>query len=238
MAKDTTKAFELKLVLDPETPSADTADGASDPFPPVSEPLASGSQPSGFIPPPIPLSSSAASPKSAEPPAELPSEQQQPRRQARRRPAGPLRGQVAANDDAPSIGGLIYALDQKPSKTPLTYARIASLLWALAGVVFFWLMVSSEVGQGFTLAQIFSKPITFLMLAAILVPIAVLHFLALLAVRTEELRMRSSTMTEVAVRLAEPDRMAEQSVASLGQAVRRQVSFMNDAVSRALGRAG
>ena len=45
-------------------------------------------------------------------------------------------------------------------------------------------------------------------------------------------------MTEVAIRLAEPDRMAEQSVASLGQAVRRQVSFMNDAVSRALGRAG
>ena len=45
-------------------------------------------------------------------------------------------------------------------------------------------------------------------------------------------------MAEVAVRLAEPDRMAEQSVASLGQAVRRQVAFMNDAVSRALGRAG
>ncbi len=40
------------------------------------------------------------------------------------------------------------------------------------------------------------------------------------------------------MRLAEPDRMAEQSVASLGQAVRRQVAFMNDAVSRALGRAG
>ena len=45
-------------------------------------------------------------------------------------------------------------------------------------------------------------------------------------------------MTEVALRLSEPDRNAEQSVASLGQAVRRQVSFMNDAVSRALGRAG
>jgi hypothetical protein len=45
-------------------------------------------------------------------------------------------------------------------------------------------------------------------------------------------------MTEVAIRLAEPDRMAEQSIASVGQAVRRQVSFMNDAVERALGRAG
>src|SRR4029078_5170129 len=39
-------------------------------------------------------------------------------------------------------------------------------------------------------------------------------------------------------RLAEPDRLAEQSAASLGQAVRRQVGFMNDAVSRALGRGG
>ena len=68
--------------------------------------------------------------------------------------------------------------------------------------------------------------------------IALTWFLALLAWRTEELHMRSTAMTEVAVRLAEPDRMAEQSVASLGQAVRRQVSFMNDAVSRALGRAG
>ncbi len=48
----------------------------------------------------------------------------------------------------------------------------------------------------------------------------------------------SSAMTEVAVRLAEPDRMAEQSVASLGQTVRRQVAAMNDAISRALGRAG
>ena len=48
----------------------------------------------------------------------------------------------------------------------------------------------------------------------------------------------SSAMTEVAVRLAEPDRGAEQSAASLGQAVRRQVSFMNEAISRALGRAG
>ena len=45
-------------------------------------------------------------------------------------------------------------------------------------------------------------------------------------------------MSEVAIRLAEPDRTAEQSIASLGQSVRRQVSFMNDAVSRALGRAG
>ena len=82
------------------------------------------------------------------------------------------------------------------------------------------------------------RPTTFLAVAAIFVPIALLWLMALLAWRTEELRLRSSTMTEVAIRLAEPDRLAEQSAATLGQAVRRQVGFMNDAISRALGRAG
>ncbi|HEY7599887.1 MAG TPA: hypothetical protein VH741_08170, partial [Candidatus Limnocylindrales bacterium] len=37
------------------------------------------------------------------------------RRAAKRRPAAPPRARVAANDDAPSIGGLIFALQQKPS---------------------------------------------------------------------------------------------------------------------------
>ena len=74
--------------------------------------------------------------------------------------------------------------------------------------------------------------------ATIALPIALFWFLALLAWRAQELKLMSSAMTEVAVRLAEPDRAAEQSAASLGQAVRRQVSFMNEAISRALGRAG
>ena len=47
----------------------------------------------------------------------------------------------------------------------------------------------------------------------------------------------ASAMTEVAVRLAEPDQLAEQSVASVGQTIRRQVAAMNDAISRAIGRA-
>ena len=73
---------------------------------------------------------------------------------------------------------------------------------------------------------------------AILVPIAIFWFLALLVWRAQELRLMASAMTEVAVRLAEPDKLAEQSVASLGQTIRRQVAAMNDAISRAIGRAG
>jgi hypothetical protein len=160
------------------------------------------------------------------------------RRAARRRPAGPVRERIAANDDAPSIGGLIYALEQQPSSKPYKVAAVASALWVLGGLGLGWLSVSAELSGGATFADLVVKPQFFLTIAAIVVPVAFIWFLAMLAWRAEELRLRSSTMTEVAIRLAEPDRMAEQSVASLGQAVRRQVSFMNDAVSRALGRAG
>jgi hypothetical protein len=159
------------------------------------------------------------------------------RRVARRRPTGPVRQRVAANDDAPSMGGLIYALQQKPSSKPYKIAGIASLIWGAIGIAFTIVMIASR-SDGLSIIQTLIQPATFLAIVAIIVPIAVLWFMALLAWRAEELRLRSSTMTEVALRLAEPERMAEESIVSLGQAVRRQVSFMNDAVSRALGRAG
>ncbi|MFA5901597.1 MAG: hypothetical protein WC829_21055, partial [Hyphomicrobium sp.] len=159
------------------------------------------------------------------------------RRMARRRPAGPSRNRIAANDDGPSIGGLIFALQQKPSNTPFKYAAIASAAWTAFGALFALVSIGSDATQP-GLIELVTRPSTFLTIAAIVVPVAMLWLMALLAWRTEELRLRSSTMTEVAIRLAEPDRLAEQNVATLGQAVRRQVGFMNDAISRALGRAG
>lgn len=160
------------------------------------------------------------------------------RRAARRRPAGPSRARIAANDDAPSIGGLIYALNEKPSNKPFVIAAAASGVWAAVAIVFAWAFISQSLSATEGFFDALGRPATLGALVTILGPVALFWFLALLAWRTEDLRLRSTAMTEVAVRLAEPDRMAEQSVASLGQAVRRQVSFMNDAVSRALGRAG
>jgi ABC-type transporter Mla subunit MlaD len=152
------------------------------------------------------------------------------RRPAKRRPAGPARPKIAANDDAPSIGGLIFSLQQKPSNRPFVIAAGASAVWLLVGAIFAWATLSTA-GPGFSSAMV-------VVVATIILPIALFWFLALLACRAQELKLMSSAMTEVAVRLAEPDRAAEQSAASLGQAVRRQVSFMNEAISRALGRAG
>jgi hypothetical protein len=160
------------------------------------------------------------------------------RRVARRRPAGPVRGKIAANDDVPSIGGLIYALEQKPSTKVFRTATIASAVWAVVGIAYGAFNLAPEFSSGASLSSILLHPVTFYTATAVIVPIAIFWLLAVLNWHIASLALKSSTMTEVAIRLAEPDRAAEQSIASLGQAVRRQVSFMNDAVSRALGRAG
>ncbi len=160
------------------------------------------------------------------------------RRKAQRRPAGPSRGRIAANDDAPSIGGLIYALNQKPSNKPFVIAAVISGLWAALGVGVGSVVIAPEIMSGKGIWAVVTTAGIMPAIATLCGPIALFWFMAMLAWRADELKLRSTAMTEVAVRLAEPDRMAEQSVASLGQSVRRQVSFMNDAVSRALGRAG
>jgi ABC-type transporter Mla subunit MlaD len=155
----------------------------------------------------------------------------------RRRAAAPPRARVAANDDAPSIGGLIFALQQKPTNQPFIMAAAGSGGWLAVGSLLAWAMLAPEIARtGFFAAL--GSPTMIIVAATIFLPIALFWFLAMLAWRAQELKLMSAAMTEVAVRLAEPDRAAEQSAASLGQAVRRQVSFMNEAISRALGRAG
>lgn len=255
MAQDQSKAVRSTVSLD--TDSSSGGDGArSEKSPSLSMSL-SDQKTTIASPPPLPNLKTPAdetdkgtpsgktpadnksdADKSATDPSEASRQRAPQRRVARRRPAGPVKGTIAANDDAPSIGGLIYALEQKPSNKPFVFAGIASAVWAVAGLSFLAVLTWQDLGAGASLLSLLGRPTTFFALTAIVVPIAILWFLALLAWRSEELRLRSSTMAEVAVRLAEPDRMAEQSVASLGQAVRRQVAFMNDAVSRALGRAG
>src|SRR5690349_4259685 len=96
------------------------------------------------------------------------------RRPAKRRPAGPARPKIAANDDAPSIGGLIYALQQKPSTRPFQVAAGASGGWLLVGAVLGWAMLSSSGGG-------LSSPMLAAVLATVLLPIALFWFLALLA---------------------------------------------------------
>jgi hypothetical protein len=74
-------------------------------------------------------------------------------------------------------------------------------------------------------------------ITTIFLPIALFWFLALWYGGASGTQIDVFGMTEVAVRLPSPIAPPSRRQPSLGQAVRRQVSFMNDAISRALGRA-
>ena len=203
--------------------------------PALNAPPEEPARPSISLPPPL-LGNEASSPQKPENP--VANTEPPPRRVARRRPAGPVRGKIAANDDVPSIGGLIYALEQKPSSKVFRFAAFGSVIWAVAGLAIGALALAPDWNAGTPLSSLLLQPAAFYTTTAIVAPIGIIWLLALLNWHIAALALKSSTMSEVAIRLAEPDRTAEQSIASLGQAVRRQVSFMNDAVSRALGRAG
>src|SRR5262249_11163890 len=164
--------------------------------------------PNAAAPPPFPLAAlGSLKPGSRDHPTSGnagPGPDPTPRRPAKRRPAGPARAKIAANDDAPSIGGLIFSLQQRPSNRPFQVAAGASAGWLAVGVILAWAMLASG-GPGF------SGPMLVGALATVLLPIALFWFLAMLVWRAQELKLMSSAMTEVAVRLAEPDRAAEQS---------------------------
>ena len=68
-----------------------------------------------------------------------------------RRPAGPAQRRIAAaaaNDDVPSIGGLIFALQQRPSRTPFVFALFASIAWFVIGGYFAYGQISNQIATG------------------------------------------------------------------------------------------
>ncbi|MCP4934196.1 MAG: hypothetical protein GY927_08325 [bacterium] len=148
------------------------------------------------------------------------------------------RASLHEKSKAPSIGGLIHSMQAEPSKAPYYTATITSVIWLFIGGLLGWLLIGQSLSDFSGYKSVLGTSSVYILAAAILVPIALFWFIAQLIVRSHEMKLMASAMTEVAIRLAEPDKMAEQKVASVGQTIRRQVSAMDDAISRAIGRAG
>lgn len=83
----------------------------------------------------------------AEPPLKAGGDGEATRRAAKRRTAAPPRARIAANDDAPSIGGLIFALQQKPSNRPFMFAATGSGGWLAVGSLLAWAMLAPEISR-------------------------------------------------------------------------------------------
>ena len=142
-----------------------------------------------------------------------------------------------ANDDRETVGAILQAMNARPaSKTPFVLAMIGSVAWlvtcALYGYLSVWPTVSSA-----PLARTLFRPETPLLALAALGPIFFMFGFAALARRLAELRQSARAISQVAVRLAEPELMAGEHMVTLSQAIRRELTSMGDGVERALARA-
>ncbi len=149
--------------------------------------------------------------------------------------AGDPRVFPVANDDQQSIGQVLQALQNRPARTSYFVAAIFSGVWivgCLALAVAYLGDVNAALGPNHSpLANLIGLG------AAALLPIIFFFGVAHMAWRAQELRLVAQSMAKVAVRLAEPEIVARDSIVTVGQAIRREVAAMGDGVERALARA-
>src|SRR5215212_7002377 len=142
--------------------------------------------------------------------------------------------QRAANDDRQSVGHILQSMQRRPSRAPYMAAFFLSAAWVVLGLI----VGASYFGTD--LRQLTSQgvhPTLFALAAGIALPVLLFYVVAHMVRRAQELRIIARSMTEAAMRLAEPETIARESIVSVGQAIRREVAAMGDGVERALARA-
>ncbi len=148
----------------------------------------------------------------------------------------PPQGLRAANDDQQSIGQILRALQRRPAGTSYLVAAIFSAVWVIGCIALSWAYLSdldAALGPNHSRTAIVIG-----LGAAALLPIIFFFGVAHMAWRAQELRLIAQSMANVAMRLAEPEAAARDSIVTVGQAIRREVAAMGDGVERALARAG
>src|SRR5579883_1094636 len=141
----------------------------------------------------------------------------------------------AANDDQQSIGQVLHALQHRPARTSYFVASIFSAAWIIGCLALSWAYLSDldhALGPGHSRAALVIG-----LGAAALLPVIFFFGVAHMTWRAQELRLIAQSMARVAMRLAEPESVAQDSIVTVGQAIRREVAAMGDGVERALARA-
>ena len=141
----------------------------------------------------------------------------------------------AANDDQQSIGQILHALQRRPARSSYFVAALFSGAWIVACLALSWAYLSdlnAALGAGRSPAALMIG-----LGAAGLLPVIFFFGVAHMAWRAQELRLIAQSMARVAMRLAEPESVARDSIVTVGQAIRREVAAMGDGVERTLARA-
>jgi len=150
-------------------------------------------------------------------------------------PLGESTPRRAANDDRAGIGQILQTLRHRSSRTPYLAAAIGGFIWVVGGLAIASLYGAEMRGlfapSGVGLAAVVA------LATVLLVPVLFFFLLAHMFTRAQDMRVIAESMAEVAMRLAQPETIAHESIVTVGQAIRREVAAMGDGVERALARA-
>jgi hypothetical protein len=143
-----------------------------------------------------------------------------------------------ANDDSrKNTAGLLRALESRSSRGAIRNAALLSLLWAVGVLGLANLLYAPAIWQIRSVSDLLAMPAAIGFLVAIIIPILVFFAFSIMMARAREMRSAARSMAEVALRLAEPENIAGDRILTVGQAVRREVSAMNEGIERTIARA-
>ena len=145
---------------------------------------------------------------------------------------------VANDDRYGSSSRLMYNLQARPSSVPIWVAILMSILWTAGTGLIGWLRFGDQLAQPGQMNAFLGTADFAGLLAIAALPVLGFFAVAILVRRAQDLRIAATSMTQAAIRLAEPETTAADKVASVGQAVRREVNALGDGLERALSRAG
>ena len=145
----------------------------------------------------------------------------------------PVRG-IPANENEPGGAALIANLKRRPASTPFWVAFFVSLLWIFACAAIFGPAIASE-------SNLFGSsglPKLVTAAVALLLPIGLAWTAAYLLYRAQQLRYVSEALMQTALRLVRPQDIAAESLSSVAQTIRDEVSLLVGGVETAVQRAG
>ena len=144
----------------------------------------------------------------------------------------------AANDASRrNPAAILKSLEAGSLRSALGNALLISVFWIIGGVGLAQLLFGDQISQASSVAGLVAAPGVLAIAIGIIVPVLLFFAFAILMARAHDMRNAARSMAEVALRLAEPETVASERIMTVGQAVRREVSALNEGIERTIARA-
>ncbi|MAB14592.1 hypothetical protein [Parvibaculum sp.] len=140
-------------------------------------------------------------------------------------------GVRAANEDSPSGGALYRMISRRPNPRILTLAVLASIFVLGVEGAYLWGFYGPEVLRAQAPEQLA------VLGAALLFPLLLIWMLTYTVWRGQEMRLMSEALARTAIRLSDPEDTATGEIASIAQAVRRELDDLKSGLDEAVQRA-